>query len=88
MMSFHNLDKTTGIYESVLDTHFPSDLLPELKQAVENRHDIVHRNGKTVQGNSIDVSMDDVENLICLVDKTIRHLYQQIKEGMLDDIDE
>ena len=88
MMSFHNLDKTTGIYESVLDTHFPSDLLPELKQAVENRHDIVHRNGKTVQGNSIDVSMDDVENLICLVDKTIRHLDQQIKEGMLDDIDE
>lgn len=88
MMSFHNLDKTTGIYKSVLDTHFPIELLFELKQAVDNRHDIVHRNGKTTQGNSIDVSMDDVENLITLVDKTIRHLDNQIKEGLLDDIDE
>lgn len=87
MMSFHNLDKTTGIYKLVLDTHLPSDLLPSLKQAVENRHDIVHRNGKTVHGKSIVVTMDNVTNLITLVHKTIQHIDKQVKDGLLDDSD-
>jgi hypothetical protein len=47
MMSFHNLDKTTGLYKLVLDTQFPTTNIAELKKAVERRHDIVHRNGKT-----------------------------------------
>lgn len=85
MMSFHNLDKTTGLYKSVLDTQFPSTTMAELKKAVEVRHDIIHRNGKTTQGKAIEVSMQDVVRLIEVVDTTIQHIDKQIKDGLLDD---
>src|SRR5690606_23829201 len=83
MMSFHNLDKTTGLYKAVLDTQFPSAQIADLKSAVENRHNIVHRNGKTVQGKAIDVTMEDVEKLIKLVVSTVKHIDKQIKDGLL-----
>jgi len=84
-MSFHNLDKTAGLYKAVLDTKFPSAHMADLKSAVEKRHDIVHRNGKTVQGKTVNVAMADVEKLIELVDFTIKHIDKQIKDGLLDD---
>ncbi|KAB0669050.1 hypothetical protein F6V30_14545 [Oryzomonas sagensis] len=85
MMSFHNLDKTTGLYKSVLDTHFPNTSMVDLKKAVEARHDIVHRNGKTTQGKVVEMNMQDVERLVELVDATIQHIDKQIKDGLLDD---
>jgi hypothetical protein len=85
MMSFHNLDKTTCLYKSVLDTQFPNTSMADLKKAVEARHDIVHRNGKTTQGKAVEVSMQDVERLIELVDTTIQQIDKQIKDGLLDD---
>jgi hypothetical protein len=84
-MSFHNLGKTAGLYNSVLDTQFPSAHMAELQIAVEKRHDIVHRNGKTIQDKAIIITMQDVENLIELVDSTIKHIDLQIKDGLLDD---
>lgn len=84
-ISFHNLDKTPGIFTSVLDTRFPHERMSELKKAVENRHDIVHRNGKTTQGKSIEVTMDNVKEVIELVDSTVRYIDKQIKDGLLDD---
>ncbi|HGE6964886.1 TPA: HEPN/Toprim-associated domain-containing protein [Pseudomonas aeruginosa] len=84
-MSFHNLDKVAGLYKAVLDTKFPSAHMAALKSAVEKRHDIVHRNGKTVQGKTVNVAMEDVEQLIELVDSTIKHIDKQIKDGLLDD---
>lgn len=88
MISFHNLDKTTGLYKSVLYTQFPVELLPNLKRAIENRHDIVHRNGKTVHGQIVDISMKDVKDLIELVNATVQHIDKQVKDGLLDDEDE
>ena len=85
MMSFHNLDKTTGLYKLVLDTQFPTTNIAELKKAVERRHDIVHRNGKTSEGKLLEVTMDDVAKLIEVVDATIQHIDKQVKDGLLDD---
>lgn len=86
-MSFHNLDKTPALFTSVLDTKFPHERMSDLKMAVENRHDIVHRNGKTTQGKSIEVSMVDVMEVIELVESTVMHIDKQIKDGLLDDED-
>ena len=85
LMSFHNLDRTTGLYKSVLDTQFPTASMEDLKKAVEARHDIVHRNGKTTQGKAVEMSMQDVERLLELVDATVQHIDKQIKDGLLDD---
>jgi len=84
-MSFHNLEKTAGLYKAVLDTKFPSVYMADLKSAIEKRHDIVHRNGKSVQGKTVDVTMEDVEQLIELVDATIKYIDKQIKDGLLED---
>lgn len=84
-MSFHNLEKTASLYKLVLDTHFPGECMADIKRSVEYRHDIIHRNGKTVQGKLVNVTMTDVQNLIRLIDTTIKHIDKQIKDGLLDE---
>lgn len=86
-ISFHNLDKIPGLYKSVLSTKFPETGLAELSLAVNNRHDIVHRNGKNTSNKPLNISMSDVEDLINLVDNCILHIDKQIQDGLLDDAD-
>lgn len=86
-ISFHNLDKIPGLYKSVLDTEFPSCNLAALRKAVNNRHDIVHRNGKNTFGQFIQLNATDVEQLIILVNEVVVHIDKQIKDGLLADID-
>jgi hypothetical protein len=59
---WHNLPRAKGFYKSVLEMDFPEIL--GLAQAVEKRHDIVHRNGKTKDGEEVFLNKADVENLI------------------------
>lgn len=84
-MSFHNLSRIPALYSSVLATTFPSDHLPALKKAIDNRHDIVHRNGKDTSNKPLKILMTDVDNLINLIDETVKHIDRQIKDGLLDD---
>ncbi|EEZ3329219.1 hypothetical protein D1O90_005417, partial [Escherichia coli] len=46
-MSFHNIQKTSALFKSVLDTEFPTGKMKDLSLAVGIRHDVIHRNGKT-----------------------------------------
>lgn len=84
-MSFHNLSRIPALYSSVLATNFPSSRLSELKMAIDNRHDIVHRNGKDTTNKPLKILMDDVSALIVLIDETVRYIDKQIKDGLLDD---
>ncbi|MDR6679514.1 hypothetical protein J2W58_003730 [Pseudomonas psychrotolerans] len=84
-MSFHNIDKAISVYKAVLDTDFPKTLIAPLKNAVEIRHNIVHRNGKTTLGEIVDVSSDDVVALAELARSTVTHIDKQIKDGLLDE---
>jgi len=84
-MSFHNLSRIPALYSSVLATTFPSSRLPELKRAIDNRHDIVHRNGKDTTNKPLKILMGDVSALIVLIDETVRYIDMQIKDGLLDD---
>lgn len=84
-MTFHNLDKTAGLYKAVLDTHFPSEHMADLKVAILKRHDIVHRNGKTVHGVNVTITSEDLKKLIEVVNSTVLKIDKQIKDGLLDD---
>jgi hypothetical protein len=86
-ISFHNLNTIPDLYKSVLSTSFPKNELAELKPAVLNRHDIIHRNGKNVLDKTLNIDMADVEKLILLVDTCIKYIDTQIKDGLLDDMD-
>lgn len=87
-ISFHNLNRVPAIYKAVLSTEFPSGRLAELKCAVDNRHDIVHRNGKDTTDNTLWITMIDVSSLINLVDEVVIYIDKQIKDGLLDDEEE
>jgi hypothetical protein len=84
-MSFHNLEKIPNLYKAVLDTDFPRHQMASLHQAIRNRHDIVHRNGKGTSGGHVEVSMTDVGTLISLVSDVIKYIDKQVKDGLLND---
>ena len=63
---WHNLARVKEMYQSVLSVAFP-DNLDKLYRAVHQRHDIVHRNGKLIDGTSGTWTKDDVHNLITQV---------------------
>lgn len=79
------MEKTPALFKAVLDTNFPSENMGQLIQAVDIRHDIVHRNGKNTKGKMTEIVKGDVLELLDLVDSTVRFLDTQIKDGLLDD---
>lgn len=82
-ISFHNIDTIKDLYNKVLLCDFPEDKLSDLRPSVFKRHDIVHRNGKKLDGSVIAVSQDDVNSLIELVCSIIKHIDMQIVDGLL-----
>jgi hypothetical protein len=59
---WHNLSKVSAIYGDTMQIKFGKSLKP-IAAAIRTRHDIVHRNGKTKDGNPIELSADDVRTL-------------------------
>ncbi len=58
---WHNLRKVDGLYREAFDKKLC--LTKDLVSAVEKRHDIVHRNGKTKDGKEVKISKEDVINM-------------------------
>lgn len=85
---FHNLSKTIALYKSVLDVDFPTESMSVIQKAISQRHDIVHRNGKTIGGDELEISNADVSSLIDTIKEVIDKIDYQVKEGLLDDDDE
>lgn len=60
---YHNLSKVGRLFKSVLDISFPQDL-KNIYRAVEVRHDIVHRNGKSKDGIETEITKLEIHDLI------------------------
>ena len=60
---WHNLAKVKNIYKNAMDIDFPPDI-KKLYKAIAKRHDIVHRNGKTKDGEQIIISKSEIEELM------------------------
>ncbi len=84
-INFHNLDKIVGLYKSVLDISFPDEIMHNLKQAISKRHDIIHRNGKNVKGDYLEISVDEINELIEVVKFVIQFIDKQIINFLLED---
>jgi hypothetical protein len=59
---YHNLDKVQNMYKATFKIDFPD--IEDLSKAVVNRHDLVHRNGKTKEGEEVVVNTDLIEELL------------------------
>jgi len=59
---YHNLSKVKNMYISTFKIEFPD--IVELSRAVNTRHDLVHRNGKTKDGDDVIILKESVTNLL------------------------
>lgn len=76
---YHNLFKIKVLYLEC----FGIDLgdLKELSKKVAKRHDIVHRNGKTKEGNDLNISKADVEQIWKEVKDLVERIESQLKNA-------
>jgi hypothetical protein len=81
--NYHNLIKVKEIYQSTFKIAFPD--IEFLINYVKVRHDLVHRNGKTKQGEEVNIDKEVVSDLIektsIFVDEIVLKLELKVKEG-------
>lgn len=58
---YHRLNRVSEIYEATFKFHFPA--YKEIEKSIDVRHDIVHRNGKTTNGQLVIISRKNIEHL-------------------------
>ncbi|NEO74727.1 HEPN domain-containing protein, partial [Moorena sp. SIO3H5] len=75
---YHNLPKVSKMYEGTLNIVFPN--FSEINKAVSIRHDLVHRNGRTKEGQEINIDNMMVDDIISKVEKFISEIDQELKE--------
>lgn len=82
--SFHNIQTALNMYRDVLLIEFPKASVPALHRAVEKRHDIVHRNGKTTDGLPLEVAYEHVSELMVSVRHFLLDIDRQVMDGMIN----
>ncbi|MDJ0620158.1 MAG: HEPN domain-containing protein [Calothrix sp. MO_192.B10] len=84
---FHNLSKVSNMYKKTLDISFPS--FSDIARYISIRHDLVHRNGKTKEGNetpvddqNVDTVINDIRSFVEQIDKALKEKenFKQIDE--------
>jgi len=75
---WHNLGRIKPMYKATLDADL-GDIGP-LMLAVTKRHHIVHRNGQDKDGNSIDITEKDVNDIISLSEGLVESIEKQLTE--------
>lgn len=77
---WHHIGRIKPMYEQTLGITFPDELTAKISRAVFIRHDIVHRNGRTKDGKEIEVSEQDVRELIQTVEDFVKHIDIQVAD--------
>ena len=67
---YHNLRNVREMYKSTLEIEFPD--IKRALQCVNVRHDLVHRNGKSKEGEEIQINSAVVEETITIIDDLIQ----------------
>ena len=81
-VTYHNIWVVEKMYKGVLNIRFPHDLVP-LQKIIMRRHDIVHRNGKTIDGKTIVVSSEDVKSAIETVKEFVVVVEKQLPQKIV-----
>lgn len=72
-LTFHNIDTAHKFLTKIL---FQNIDLSSLAEIIRNRHDIVHRNGKTIKGDEIELSVADVQNAITAIEHVAESIFE------------
>jgi hypothetical protein len=74
---FHNIPKVKVIYEQVIGKKLSIDI-SKVNKVAEIRHHIIHRNGRTMDGESIVVTAEDLSDAIACIKEFSSGLQVQI----------
>lgn len=74
---YHNLSKVGKMYESTFKITFPK--IDELSKCIGVRHDLVHRNGKSKKGDSINIEKDDITDLIKITSNFVEDIARKLQ---------
>ena len=77
-MVWHNIAKVKSMFKHTLNVSFQDDI-SWLTAAINKRHDIVHRNGKTKDGIEIHIDINEVKELKTKLEALVLHIDNQIK---------
>mgnify|MGYP007066227974 FL=1 len=75
---YHNLPKVKNMYRDALNVEFPK--IENITKVVVTRHDLVHRNGKTKEGEQVEVSKKMVSELLDTIEKFIKEIDDEIRD--------
>lgn len=75
---WHRIEKVSKMYADTLNVKFPNDLTL-LKSAIQDRHDIVHRNGLSEDGVKGNWDKDAIKRLVAAVKKMADQIESQLK---------
>ena len=73
---YHNIPKVKVMYQKAFDISFPDFV--DISRAVNTRHDLVHRNGKTKDGREIAIDNTDVTELSDTVEAFVRQIDNEL----------
>ncbi len=73
---WHRLSEASRLYHNTLEIDFPQDMR-KLLASVLARHDFVHRNGRTADGEERNPTVDEINELITEVEKLVRSIEDQ-----------
>lgn len=74
---FHKIDKVKPMYKDVLNVDFGDDI-KWLFEAINLRHDCVHRAGYDKDGNEVDLNKEQVEELIKQSTDLVKHIENEL----------
>ena len=74
---FHKLELVFELYKDILNINLPETLF-EFKSAIEIRHDIFHRNGRTIAGTKREINSEELLELIQKVTLFINYVDRKI----------
>lgn len=80
---WHHIARVKQMYRATLDIEFPADL-GHIFKAVNIRHDIVHRNGKSTDGKELYVSCKEITDLIRHVENFVHEIDDQLTQPATD----
>ncbi len=75
----HNLNRVKHLYLSSLSVELPSEI-DFIYRAINDRHDIVHRNGRRRDGSIVSPDLDSVKELLPRILQMVRVIDLQVKD--------
>ncbi len=78
---YHNLPKVSGMFRDTFGIKFP--IFSEVFKSVLIRHDLVHRAGKTKDGQFHELNSDSVKSVVNLCSGLVEELEAELREAVL-----